>query len=284
MGGSAINSDDCQISINEERTLLLVGRTGDGKSATGNNILGTKAFKSMHCSSCVTTACQLHTTQLQDGDILNVIDTPGLFDISRDPDFVIKELVKCFDLAKDGIHAVLLVLSVRSRFSREEQASVQCFLNLFEREIIDYMIVVFTGGDELDEENDEILVKYLNHCPEPLKETLEKCGNRHELFDNKTENPVKKAEQLRNLISQVNLVVEKNSGKPYTKDLFMESKVESKLWLMRHLEAELEKERAARLQAEQNAEAALMKWEDMSSMVTYEEPQAKKWGIFPNNM
>ncbi|KAH0662579.1 hypothetical protein KY284_027510 [Solanum tuberosum] len=193
---------------------------GDGKSATGNSILGTKAFKSMHCSSCVTTASQLQTTQLQDGNILNVIDTPGLFDISRDPDFVIKELVKCFDLAKDGIHALLLVLSVRSRFSREEQASVQCF----ERKIIDYMIVVFTGGDEL-EENDVVLVDYLDHCPEPLK-------------------------------------------------------VESKLWLMRHLEVELEKERAARLQAEQNAEAALMKLEDMSSMVTYEEPQAKKWGIF----
>ena len=96
------------------------------------------------------------------------LEIAGLFDISRDPDFVIKELDKCFDLAKDGITAVLLVLSVQTRFSREEQACVQCFMNLFERKIVDYMIVVFTGGDKL-EDNDS-LNDHLDHsCPEDLK-------------------------------------------------------------------------------------------------------------------
>uniref|UniRef100_A0A2P2IS07 AIG1-type G domain-containing protein n=1 Tax=Rhizophora mucronata TaxID=61149 RepID=A0A2P2IS07_RHIMU len=35
--------------------------------------------------------------------------------------------------------------------------------------MIDYMIVVFTGGDELDD-NDETLADYLGReCPQPLK-------------------------------------------------------------------------------------------------------------------
>jgi hypothetical protein len=36
----------------------------------------------------------------------------GLFDFSAGSEFV-----KCIDLAKDGIHAVLVVFSVRTRFS-----------------------------------------------------------------------------------------------------------------------------------------------------------------------
>ncbi|XP_049410374.1 immune-associated nucleotide-binding protein 9-like [Solanum stenotomum] len=259
----AINSDDCQISINEERTLLLVGRTGDGKSATGNSILGTKAFKSMHCSSCVTTDSQLQTTQLQDGNIHNVIDTPGLFGFSDEQDFIGKEIVKCMDLAKDGIHSVLLVLSVQSRFSSEEQAAVLTFEKFFGEKFKDYMIVVFTGGDVLkDQSLDEYLLD--NGCPDYLKEALKQCGNRQVLFDNKTHDPLKKADQLRNLLLHVNLVVEKNGGKPYTTYLFKELKgtVESNLRGMRHLEAELAKERVARLEAEKSAEAALMNLEN----------------------
>ncbi|KAI3964263.1 hypothetical protein MKW92_037176 [Papaver armeniacum] len=194
----------------EAKTLILFGRVGNGKSAVGNSILGKKEFASRIDASCVTTECQMETTMLDDGQVVNVIDTPGLFDPSKGSDYYIEEMDKSITLAKDGIHGFLLVCSIRTRFSTEEESVLRSLGEFFGKEIINYMIIIFTGGDDLDTTFNE----YLSKSPPSLQRVLQLCKNRSVLFDNKTRDESQRKKQVQQLMSLVNKVKSEN-GQPY---------------------------------------------------------------------
>jgi len=215
MGGSTY--DDDWVLPSADITLVLVGKLGYGKSATGNSILGQKAFVSEYSHASVTNTCQMGSTTLKDGRTINVIDTPGLFDMTISSDDAGKEIVKCMNMAKDGIHAVLMVFSATSRFSREDASTVETIKVFFGEKIVDHMILVFTYGDLVGESK---LRNMLNNAPEYLQNIVELCQNRVVVFDNVTEDRMRQAQQLDKLLDVVDSVCANNGGKPFSDQMF----------------------------------------------------------------
>ena len=137
-------------NIGPERRLLIIGKTGHGKSATANTLIGGDVFETSCFSESVTSKCSYEKVS-KFGKQLLVVDTPGLFDTRRLNDKICSELIRSCALLSPGFHAILLVIKAE-RYTAENQEVVDIYFKLFGEEASEYMFLVITHWDQVQAE------------------------------------------------------------------------------------------------------------------------------------
>ncbi|XP_029511275.2 zinc finger CCCH domain-containing protein 13 [Oncorhynchus nerka] len=216
-------------SSQSELRVVLLGRSGSGKSAAGNIILGREEFVSRpDITTAVTQDCQ-KSRALVAGRRVAVVDTPDWFRSEHPPDVVRSQLSSCVALSAPGPHAFILCVPVDQPAQAELQALGALEKVFGPGAVRTHTLVLFTHSDRLKESGKvgvEGVEKYISSQRRDLLELVKRCGDRYHVMERGSggeEEEERKRRSVGELLEKVEQTVREGGGECFSCPLFQEA-------------------------------------------------------------